>query len=204
MYIYIYIYTYICIYTINKYIYIYIYVYIYIYMYIYMYIYIYVYIYVYIYICISISIYICVCIYIYICIYICIYIHIYMYIYIYLFTYIYSYIYVYIHIYIYTNTVWYFIGFDPYQYGLEHCRTTNHSIPMSAISSRSGNSRPPTRGPWLWLLWFSGYPVAEETKRTKLILCSPSPCFFDLGLSENRVSQWNSHLIGIMIINHWV
>ena len=26
-----------------------------------------------------------------------------------------------------------------------------------------------------------------------------------LGLSENRVySQWNSHLIGIMIINHWV
>ena len=27
----------------------------------------------------------------------------------------------------------------------------------------------------------------------------------DMGLSENRVySQWNSHLIGIMIINHWV
>ena len=27
----------------------------------------------------------------------------------------------------------------------------------------------------------------------------------DTGLSENRVySQWNSHLIGIMIINHWV
>ena len=26
-----------------------------------------------------------------------------------------------------------------------------------------------------------------------------------VGLSENRVySQWNSHLIGIMIINHWV
>jgi hypothetical protein len=26
-----------------------------------------------------------------------------------------------------------------------------------------------------------------------------------MGLSENRVySQWNSHLIGIMIINHWV
>ena len=26
-----------------------------------------------------------------------------------------------------------------------------------------------------------------------------------LGLSENRVySQWNSHLVGIMIINHWV
>ena len=28
---------------------------------------------------------------------------------------------------------------------------------------------------------------------------------FHMGLSENRVySQWNSHLIGIMIINHWV
>ena len=27
----------------------------------------------------------------------------------------------------------------------------------------------------------------------------------NMGLSENRVySQWNSHLIGIMIINHWV
>ena len=27
----------------------------------------------------------------------------------------------------------------------------------------------------------------------------------DTGLSENRIySQWNSHLIGIMIINHWV
>ena len=40
-----------------------------------------------------------------------------------------------------------------------------------------------------------------ETRRSKEWLAG---CKY-MGLSENRVySQWNSHLVGIMIINHWV
>ena len=42
-------------------------------------------------------------------------------------------------------------------------------------------------------------PVVLDQKRVR------SSQFCHLGLSENKVySQWNSHLIGIMIINRWV
>ena len=50
-------------------------------------------------------------------------------------------------------------------------------------------------GPWNWL---SSTVMARNTSYKY----NNNPIY---GMSENRVySQWNSHLIGIMIINHWV
>ena len=45
----------------------------------------------------------------------------------------------------------------------------------------------------------------HQSYNMEMPLYNKEHLWYYMGLSENRVySQWNSHLIGIMIINHWV
>ena len=71
----------------------------------------------------------------------------------------------------------------------------------------SENRLPPKRHGFSWSSHFSAHVATNlwllKQKSTIAVHWGLWPTH--MGLSENRVySQWNSHLIGIMIINHWV